>query len=524
MSLALAFTASSLWAQAPSASSSGYRIAGRVVDAVTGEPVSRATLTVLSEDYKVIASAATDAEGRFSFEHIAAGKYPLSAAKRGYRTSYYDEHDNFNSAIVTGDGQDTGNLLFRLPASAVLRGVVTADGGDPVENAQVMLFRKPTDGENNGHMQQRGGVQTDDTGAYEFNDLTPGEYYIAVKGEPWYAQHGDHFHPRTTEPSPLDVAYPITYFDSTIDENAASPITLSWGAREQADINLHAVPAVVFRIPVARPGPQITLQQKVFGNLVNQQAIGLGDGPVSGALDIPGFAPGNYEIELGNPPRRMTVDAASEVDLDLNSGMPLLSVEGTLVMAGGEPIPDDISVVLTSDDGGVPVQTDMRKGKFEANAVSPGTWSIAAGSPRQPLAVVATSTGGAATAGNKIVVRDRPAQVTVVLGGAQTRVQGFAKRDGKGVSGAMIMLVPVERSAYPVLARRDQSDSDGSFSLNDVPAGKYTVVAIDDGWNLEWQRREVIEPYLHNGAPVTITGQSAPVINLSQPVPVATAQ
>jgi hypothetical protein len=523
----LAFTAaSSLGAQTPAATSAGFRIAGRVVDAVTGEPVSRATLTVLSEDYKVTASAATDAEGRFSFEHIAAGKYPLSAAKRGYRTSYYDEHDNFNSAIVAGDGQDTGDLLFRLPASAVLRGVVTDDGGDPVENAQVMLFRKPSDGENNGHMQQKGGVQTDDTGAYEFNDLPPGEYYIAVKGEPWYAQHGNHFHPGTAEPSPLDVAYPITYFDSTIDENSATPIALSWGAREQADINLHAVPAVVFKVPGIGHGPQVTLQQKVFGNTVNGQNLGIGDGPNNpGTLEFPGFAPGIYEIELGSPPRRMTVNAnGAEVDLDPNAGMPLLSIEGTLVMAGGGPMPDDISVVLTSDEGGMPVQADLRKGKFEANAVSPGTWSITAGSPKQTLAVVATSTGGAATAGNKIVVRDRPAQVTVVLSGAQTRVQGFAKRDGKGVSGAMIMLVPVERSAYPVLVRRDQSDSDGSFSLNDVPAGKYSVVAIEDGWKLEWQRREVIEPYLRNGVPVTVTGQSAPVINLSQPVPVATAQ
>ena len=220
----------------------------------------------------------------------------------------------------------------------------------------------------------------------------------------------------------------------------------------------------------------------------------------------------------------MTVNATSEVDLDPNAGAPMLAVAGTLVMAGGVPVPDDISLVLTSDEGDPPVQTDVRQGRFEMKAVPSGSWTLAAGSPKQTLAVVATSVGGAITAGNKIVVRDRPVQVTVTLSSAQTRVQGFAKKDGKGVSGAMIVLVPNERSAYPALVRRDQSDSDGSFSLNDVPAGQYTVVAIEDGWKLDWQRREVIEPYLRTGVPVSIAGQNVPVINLGQPVPAAAAR
>jgi 5-hydroxyisourate hydrolase-like protein (transthyretin family) len=505
--------------------SPGYRIAGRVVDAVTGDPVARTLVSVLTEkEYKVQASTLTDAEGRFSFTGLAAGKYPLNAARRGYRSSYFDEHDNFSSAIVTGDGQDTGNLLFRLPPAAVIRGVVTGDGGDPVENAQVMLFKKQAGGENSGHMQQVANTQTDDTGGYEFNNLTSGEYYIAVKGDPWYAQHRQ----ATQEPSPLDVAYPTTYYDSTIDESAATPLTLDWGAREQSDINLHAVPAVRFTVPIltGRRGsgrPAISMHQKVFGNTVNVQSFSV-EALTQGTFDVPGLAPGTYEIEMGSPPRRVTVNATSEVDLDPNAGAPMLAVAGTLVMAGGVPLPDDISLVLTSDEGDPPVQANALKGHFEMNAVPSGTWTLAAGSPSQTLAVVATSVGGAVTAGSKIVVRDRPLQVLVTLSSAQTRVQGFAKKDGKGVSGAMIVLVPRERSAYPALVRRDQSDSDGSFSLNDVPAGQYTVVAIEDGWKLDWQRREVIEPYLRSGVPVSVAGQNVPVINLAQPVPAVAAR
>jgi hypothetical protein len=218
------------------------------------------------------------------------------------------------------------------------------------------------------------------------------------------------------------------------------------------------------------------------------------------------------------------VNANSEVDLDPNAGTPMQALSGSVVMAGGGLLPDDIALVLTSEEGDPPAQANVTKGRFEMNAVAPGTWSLAAGSSRQTLAVVATSVGGVVTAGNKIVVRDRPVQVTVTLSGAQTRVQGFAQKNGKGLSGAMIVLIPNERSAYPALVRRDQSDSDGSFSLNDVPAGQYMVVAIEDGWKLDWQHREIIAPYVRSGVPVTVAAQAPPIVNLSQPVPAVAAR
>ena len=90
-----------------------YRIAGTVVNAVTEEPVRRATVAVLSEtNREVIESVVTDNEGRFSLEGLAAGKYPLTASKRGFLTGFFEEHDGgYNSAIVTGEGQETGDLV-----------------------------------------------------------------------------------------------------------------------------------------------------------------------------------------------------------------------------------------------------------------------------------------------------------------------------------------------------------------------------------------------------------------------------
>jgi 5-hydroxyisourate hydrolase-like protein (transthyretin family) len=148
----------------PRKATGSYRIAGRVVNASTGEPVPRATVSALAEeDNHIVQSVQADAEGRFSLVRLAAGKYPLNASKRGYRTAFYDEHDDFNSAIVTGEGQDTENLVFKLTPGAVLRGVVTGDGGDPVEGANVMLYQRQ---HASGRVVQVEGTTTDDTGTY----------------------------------------------------------------------------------------------------------------------------------------------------------------------------------------------------------------------------------------------------------------------------------------------------------------------------------------------------------------------
>ena len=56
----------------------------------------------------------------------------------------------------------------------MLRGVVTADGGDAVQDAQVMLFKKPQDHEPGEKIAQVDTSITDDTGTYEFRQTRSG--------------------------------------------------------------------------------------------------------------------------------------------------------------------------------------------------------------------------------------------------------------------------------------------------------------------------------------------------------------
>ena len=239
LACALVFVCSFAWPQNDSRSdASRFRIAGRVVNASTGEPVPRATIAALTDDNRTVASAVSDAEGQFLIDRLPAGKFPLTASKRGFHTAFYDEHESFNSAIVTGEGLDTEHLQFALAPEAILHGVVTSDGGDPVEGANVMLFRTPDASHPGEPIKQVDGTVTDDTGAYEFGNLSAGDYYVAVEAEPWYALRHHTSRNSVNSDTSLDVAYPITFFDSTIDDAAAARIALDTGSREEANITL----------------------------------------------------------------------------------------------------------------------------------------------------------------------------------------------------------------------------------------------------------------------------------------------
>jgi hypothetical protein len=516
---------------APSSSppaSSLYRIAGKVVNAVTGEPVRRAAMALLAvEDSRPIASVESGNDGSFALEGLPAAKYQLTASRRGFRTAFYDEHDEFSTAIVTGAGQETGGLLFRLVPGAVLHGVVTADGGDPVADADVMLFLKPHG--TGDRIVEAGSALTDDTGAYEFGNLAAGDYLLAVKAEPWYALHHSSINTRprpANDPSvALDVAYPVTYFDSTTDEASAFPIVLAGGSREEANITLHAVPALhlTLEAPRAERGEVMpVLHQTIFGAKVFTESLASPPDPRQATVEFTGIAPGHYEVEQAEP-RIVELDATVNQRVDTSLGTPTVEISGTLQTSFGSSLKDEATVTLEPLDSALrqaPIQAVCLQGAFNFPKVPPGVWELWAESAGRQLPIASIALDGRAHAGNRLTVRDRPLSVVATVSQAETRVEGFARRDDKGMAGVMVVLVPKNRSAFRSLVRRDQSDSDGSFALRDVVPGQYTVVAIQDGWELDWAQPEVLGRYLPRGVAVTITETSGKLIRLSEPVPV----
>jgi hypothetical protein len=68
----------------------------------------------------------------------------------------------------------------------------------------------------------------------------------------------------------------------------------------------------------------------------------------------------------------------------------------------------------------------------------------------------------------------------------------------------MVLLAPEDAKDNQILFRRDQSDSDGSFLLFNIIPGRYRLLAIDDGWEVDWADPNVLAAYLKKSIAVQV--------------------
>jgi hypothetical protein len=142
-------------------------------------------------------------------------------------------------------------------------------------------------------------------------------------------------------------------------------------------------------------------------------------------------------------------------------------------------------------------------GKFEfQNGVKPGRYDLTLFSPA-PFFIAGVEATGAKVSGRSVEIGSEPVQLTIAVATGTGLVQGVALRDGKPAGGVMILLVPQEFEEGTQLFRRDQSDSDGTFTLSAVP-GRYTLIAIENGWDQEWANPAVLKTWLKSGQAVDV--------------------
>src|SRR5580700_11673583 len=100
-------------AQEPSGPVEKFKIAGTIVNAMTGAPLSQARVSIAeSRDGSKHVSLITSDGGHFEFSPLKPGKYWLQGAKRGFLSAAYEQHEQYSTAIVTGPDFATENLVL----------------------------------------------------------------------------------------------------------------------------------------------------------------------------------------------------------------------------------------------------------------------------------------------------------------------------------------------------------------------------------------------------------------------------
>jgi protocatechuate 3,4-dioxygenase beta subunit len=525
-------SSTALPSQSPDAT---FRIAGTIVNAIGGNPLARARVTIVDAKNRQKAQwMITSDDGRFDFKQVSPGKYSLQGAKRGFIPAFYDEHEGFSTAIVTGAGLDTEHLVLRLDPSAMLSGKILDELGEPVRQATVSLYR-----ENRqvgvGRIIKFRVSMTDDQGGYEFSNLDAGSYFISATAKPWYALHtvssGEPAAgnvPAAVDQS-LDVAYAITYYGDATEPDDATPIPVRGGDHLQADIHLNPVPALhlIFHAPEngANGFTMPMLQKPSFDGMEMIQSDGMRQ-LSSGVFEMTGVAPGRYSVrtpEAGRGAEANEVDITTNgQELDMSTAQRASTVKATIQVLGEATLPPQIEVALRNSKMRIVAWQEMdAKGEVEFQDLAPGKYDVLAGSRPKAYSVMRMSSESGVIPGHTLnVTAGASMAITLSLVGGTVNVEGFARRAGKATSGAMVVLVPKNPESNRELFRRDQSDQDGSFLLRSVIPGSYTIVAIENGWDLDWSRPGVIEHYAKQGQTITVSGQTQTTMHLTDQIEV----
>lgn len=509
-----------------------FRIAGMVVNAKGGNTLAHARVTIADAKHRQsIQSVITGDDGHFTFQ-VPAGKYSLDGQKRGFIEASYNQHDQFSTAIVTGADLDTEHLKLRLEPNAVLTGKVLDEFGEPVRTAQITVYRE-------NHFQGISRIfrervaSTDDQGRYEVTPLEAGTYFVSAKASPWYAIHpgpaeGDSPNAPGQVDSSLDVVYPITYYGDATESEDATPVPVRGGDRLEADIHLNPLPSLHLMVHVAEDdsqGVNLPVLQKPAFDGVEQVETSSIRMVSPGVFELSGVSAGRYTVRMPDANGQMKepteINLSGGGELDVSTGNPTSQIKATVRVEGMGTLPEDLQIALRGPNGrATPTEIDARGEAIFAD-VAAGKYDVVANTATEPYSVVRIASESGNVAGHTLnVPPGTQMTISLTLRGSSIAVEGFAKRDGKAMAGAMIVLVPKDPEANLDRFRRDQSDLDGSFSLPNAMPGTYTVIAIDDGWELDWSQPAVVAQYLKRGQHVAVEGRSPSPLHLADAVEV----
>ena len=417
------------------------RIRGRVVSGETVTPIRRAQVRIMGPEIGA-KTALTDAEGRYEFRELPAGRFTLQAVKSGYVSVHYGQSRPFESGrpIELADKQILDKADIHMPRGSVISGRIVDEFGEPVAEAMVTAMRQSWAGGRRRLVPAGRSGPTNDLGQFRMFGLPPGEYYVSATlrnaESMMFEFMGPQGGPTGSNPGS---GYAPTYFPGTTSPAEAQKIAVGLAQEvHQTDFAL---------LPVRL--------SKISGVVMSSEGK-----PTANAMI--NVLPANR----------------SEIGMMMMAGSARTSNDGQFTVNGvapGEYTLNARTIRITAADGGM---------VFSAGVGGPGDDSEFA-------AVPITVAGEDLT--NVVVVTSKGATAT-----GRVSFEGGAKPTE--VAGIRIMAAPAEASEGPMMVGGSggATKPDGSFELKGLAGHRVIRVAnLPEGWMLKAVRA--------NGADVTDT-------------------
>jgi len=505
---------------APHPTTGSGSIRGRVVAADTGDALRKARIMASAEGARVD-PVFSDADGRFQFVNLPAGRYVLSAAKAGFATTKYGARRTLEQpiAIDVADRAAVDGVDIRMPRGGVITGRVVDDLGDPMMLVNVTAGRLVRTG-GRARVVTAGSSMTDDLGEYRISGLTAGSYIVSTPGMAMVLGAGVSsasapvFYPggaslTQAQPVAVHAGDEVPSIDFTLTPQRMPRLSVTVN-----DANAAPVSGLVFITQLARTS---------FGPIDTMQSFGIeGGGPTT----IP-QRPGDWIfIAQGTQgsaivPLVVGSDDAS-LNLVLSKGGRLsgdVVFEGANAAPAGQVVLESVIADLPADFRAAAVVGDMKRDRtFEMTTLAgPREFRLRTAPPGWVLKSLTVQGRSLLDGPVEFKGGENLTGVQAVLTNRRSPLSGTViDRDKAPVRVYSLLVFPEDRTLLRNPSRWIRwvrPDQNGRFLVDDLLPGDYLAIALDDVDEAEWLNADYLERMrlratrvtLGTGEPQTIT-------------------